>query len=166
MINSDAGEKAAMTFRCGRASGAEEGMIISRKNSIGIVVILSAVVAAATAAAQSRPAVGNLQMPPVSPQQAEQFFATRTVPPSDVPAIAPLGAPPSQPPQKLDVEPVLGHDLPADPVTPGGLPRADFATAKPGGEQQKRPDSDSIVVAPRAPDTTVIREEPPVFGKP
>ena len=141
-------------------------MIISRKHSIGIVVILSAVVAGATAAAQSQPAVGILQMPAVSPQQADEFFATRVVPPSNVPAIAPSARSDSQPLQSLDVAPVLGHQLPSDPVTASGLPRADFATAKPGAERTHNAIGGGAVVGPHSPGTAVIPEQPPTIGKP
>jgi hypothetical protein len=114
--------------------------------------------------AQSAPPVGSLQMPLVSPQQADQYFATRVVPPSDVPAAAPLAA--AQPLQQLNVDPVLGHELPSDGATAMGVPRADFAAAKPGGEQKKSALGDQITVRARAPSTAVIHEQPPVIGKP
>ena len=114
--------------------------------------------------AQGAPTVGTLQMPLVSPQQADQFFAGRAVPPSDVPATAPLAA--SQPLQSVNVDPVLGHDPPSDTVTASGLPRADFATATPGKEQKKSPLGNQVAVGARPPSTAVIRQEPPVIGKP
>ena len=149
-------------------------MIISRKHSIGLVAILSAVVAGGTAAAQTVPAPaasssvapidGQMQMPLVSPQQAEQFFATRVVPPSTLQA--PAAAPSSGPLQALNVDPILGHELPTDAVSAAGFPRADFAIAKPKEANKKSPLGDTAAISPSGPSTTVIREEPPVIGKP
>jgi hypothetical protein len=117
------------------------------------------------ASAQNVPPVGNLQMPLVPPEQADQFFATRVVPPSSVPMTAPSGAAATQPPQSVNVDPILGHDLPTDPVGPGGLPRADFAIAKPASDKTKAAASTAVVGA-HAPATTVIHQQPPTIGKP
>jgi len=135
-----------------------------RKGAALLVLFLA--VCSAPACAQNTPAVGILQMPPVTPQQAEEFFATRVVPPSNVPAIAPSARSDSQPLQSLDVAPVLGHELPSDPVTPSGLPRADFATASPGAERTHDAIGGTAVVAPHSPGTAVIPEQPPTIGKP
>ena len=116
--------------------------------------------------AQNVPAAGILQLPPVTPQQADQFFATRVVPPSNAPAIAPSASLAAQPLQSLNVAPVLGHELPTDPVTALGLPRADFATAKPGAERTPSAIGDAAVVGPRTPGTAVIPQQPPTIGKP
>jgi len=132
--------------------------------AIRFVLILSAGVAGHPAWAQTAPTVGNLKMPLVTPQQADAFFANRVVPPSDVPAQP--AATSREPLQSVNVDPVLGHELPTDPMTPAGLPRADFATAKPGGGEKKSPIGDSAVVGPQAPASAVIRQEPPVIGKP
>lgn len=116
------------------------------------------------ALAQGMPSVGNVQMPLVSPEQAAQFFATRVVPPSSVPALAPAAAS-AQPPQSVNVEPILGHDLPTT-ASEGGFPRADFAIAKPDDGKKKSPAVSAAVVASRPPSATIIQEQPPVIGKP
>lgn len=115
--------------------------------------------------AQSMPTVGNVQIPPVTPQQADQFFATRVVPPSSVPAVAPAAAS-AQPPQSVNVDPILGHDLPTDAMTEAGLPRADFAIAKSDGEKKKRSVAGAAAVSSGTPSTAVIQQPPPVIGKP
>jgi hypothetical protein len=61
---------------------------------------------------------------------------------------------------------VLGHDLPTDAVTPGGFPRADFATAKPSDGSRKDPVGAAAIIGPRGPSTSVIRETPPTVGNP
>jgi len=130
-----------------------------------LILSLAACFAGGAALAQSAPPVGWLHMPPVSPEQADQFFANRTVPPSDVPP--PAAAPPGQPPQALNVEPVLGHELPTDAMTPAGFPRADFAIAKPGGDKKQSPLSHKAIgEGDRSPGTAVIPEQPPTIGKP
>jgi hypothetical protein len=67
-----------------------------------------------------------LEMPSVTPEQADLYFATRVVPPSDAPPLSTV----MEPIQPLPVAPVVGHDLPTDATTPSGMPRADFAIAK------------------------------------
>jgi hypothetical protein len=119
--------------------------------------------AASVLSVQGAPVVGNLQMPLVSPQQAEQFFAGRAVPPSNAPAIA--GGASSPPPQPLNVDPILGHELPTDAVSAAGFPRADFAIAKPD-DGNKKSAAGGAVAGQRGPSTTAIRQEPPVIGKP
>ena len=114
------------------------------------------------ASAQSTPPVGMLQMPLVSPQQADQYLATRVVPPSDVPPITPSTT--AQPPQAVNVDPVLGHDLPTDEMTPSGMPRADFAIAKPDAEKTKRAAGSATGAGPRAGATTTIRQQVPTIG--
>jgi len=134
-------------------------------NGAVILGLLLAGSFAVPVSAQGVPPVGNLQMPLVSPEQADQFFATRVVPPSSVPTMAPSAAAATQPPQAVNVDPILGHDLPTDPVAPGGFPRADFAIAKPASEKAKAAASAAVVGA-HAPATTVIHQQPPTVGKP
>jgi hypothetical protein len=117
------------------------------------------------ALAQSVPPVGNVQMPLVSPQQADQFFATRVVPPSSVSAVVPAVSS-AQPLQSVNVDPILGHDLPTDAMSAAGLPRADFATARPDDEKKRSAVAGAAVVGGSAPSTTVIQQSPPVIGKP
>jgi hypothetical protein len=135
----------------------------SRGSAILLILSFTAGLAVA-ASAQNVPPVGILQMPPVSPEQAAQFFATRVVPPSDVPPMAPSAS--AQPLQSVNVDPMLGHDLPTDAVSPSGMPRADFAIAKPGGDKAKPATGTAAVLGARAPASTVIRQQPPTIGKP
>jgi len=118
---------------------------------------------AAPALAQNSPPVGNLRMPLVSPEQADQYFATRVVPPSDAPKTAPAAAS-TQPPQSVNVDPVLGHELPTDRVSPWGFPRADLPMAKPGGNEKRPAVSSTAVVAPPATGPAVIRQQVPTIG--
>jgi hypothetical protein len=58
-----------------------------------------------------------LEMPPVTPEEADLYMATRQVPPSDAPPLSTV----MEPIQPLPVAPVLGHDLPTDATTPSGM---------------------------------------------
>ncbi len=98
------------------------------------------------------PLSGNLEMPLVSPEQAADFLAKRVVPKSDMPELK--AAPTAAGLVKLNVAPVLGHDLPTEKMTPSGFPRADFAVADPAtGEAQRQQRHDvlgagSVIKAP------------------
>src|SRR5262245_30250959 len=134
-----------------------------RRVAVVVIFILLAGLAGGSASAQTAPVVGNLQMPLVSPQQAERFFATRAVPPSSLPAAK--ADQPAEPLQAPIVEAVLGRELPTD-AGPAGFPRADFAIAKPQDHDKKNLLGDTPTISRSAPSTTVIHEEPPVIGKP
>jgi len=136
---------------------------LRRGAALLILLTLPAGFVGPPAYAQNTPATGNLQMPAVSPQQAEQFFATRTVPPSDVPAAK--ADQPAEPLQAPIVDPVLGRELPTDAGS-AGFPRADFAIAKPQDPDKKNLLGDTPTISRSAPSTTVIHEEPPIIGKP
>jgi hypothetical protein len=136
----------------------------NRRKVAALLVPFACVVACGSASAQGMPSVGSVQIPPVSPEQAQQLFATRVVPPSSVPAVTSAAAP-AQPLQSVNVEPVLGHDLPTD-ASVGGFSRADFAIAKPDDARKKSAAVSNAVVGRSAPATTVIQEQPPVIGRP
>ena len=78
--------------------------------------------------------VGSLNLPLVSPGQAASFLAARAVPASTMPALAADRMSARQAPAVLNVQPVLGHELPTGSRTAAGLPRAGFAIAKPGSD--------------------------------
>lgn len=139
-------------------------MINRRRQIAALLVPLAWGIAGGSAWAQGMPSIGSVQIPPVTPEQAQQLFATRAVPPSSVPAAAPADAS-AQPLQSVNVEPVLGHDLPTD-ASVGGFSRADFAIAKPDDARKKSATVSNAVVGRSAPATTVIQEQPPVIGKP
>ena len=113
---------------------------------------------------QSHTTVGTLRMPLISPEQATQMLSSRVAPNSDVPEIVPVAASVT-PPQALNVDPILGHDLPTDAVSSSGFPRADFAIAKPGAGNKASALGVSVGASSR-PRTTVLPEQPPAVGKP
>lgn len=117
------------------------------------------------------PPVGNLEMPPVTPQQAEQYLNARQLPrTSAVPVGVGQSAAARRSLTKLNVEPVLGHDLPEGDTTPSGFRRADFATARPGATEAARKQRGQALGSGAAigsrPPTAVIQEQPPQVGSP
>jgi len=114
---------------------------------------------------QTGPVVsGIIRMPLVSPEQADQFFANRSVPQSAVPAQS--ASPSDGPPQRiLGVPPMLGHELPMDAQPPEGLGRADFAVRK-LRDDKDRTIADHPGTFRNSPTAVGVREEPPMLGKP
>jgi hypothetical protein len=88
------------------------------------------------------PPPAQLVMPAVPLETGARFLASRVVPPSDVPALAPVATPTAKAAvgtaasaaaaSAPSVPPVLGHPLPTDAVSPSGFRRADFAIAPKG----------------------------------
>jgi hypothetical protein len=102
-------------------------------------------------------------MPPVTPEQANGFFARRIVPESNVPA--PPRSSSSGAPEEIPViAPILGHEFSTvDP--PFGFGRADFAIPK-SKDNKDRMDTNAHAVVGKAPPGTAVREEPPQVSKP
>jgi hypothetical protein len=113
---------------------------------------------------QTPPVVsGVIRMPLISPEQADQFFASRNVPQSNV--SAPRSWPPGdQPQQILGIAPSLGHELPTE-EPPTGFSRADFALAK-SRDDKNQALIDSPITFRGAPASTGVREQPPQVVKP
>lgn len=108
--------------------------------------------------------VGALQMPLVTPDQAAAFLAARVVPPSDVPAtVTPQSA--GEAPAALDIEPVLGHELPTDATAPAGFGRADFAQSKPASDKKQEAVGGAAAVSSRSPSSVTIQQQPPLIGR-
>ncbi len=111
------------------------------------------------------PLVGTLNMPLVSPAQAERYLAERDVPSSNVASIPMESTERSsdQPPVAINIAPVLRHDLPTSATTQWGLPRAAFAIGKPGSEAEKKRNRDAAVGAgpTSGPTRSPIRDAPP-----
>jgi hypothetical protein len=67
-------------------------------------------------------------------------------------------------------QPVLGHELPTERMTPYGFKRADFATAKPGAAEDEKKRRDAVLgqgeTVNTRPPTAIIEEEPPLIGNP
>ena len=109
----------------------------------------------------SLPLIGNLHLPSVTPEEARRQMTDRVAPQASQ---APLPkASPGQP-VKLDLDVGPEHDLPTSPDTPLGFKRVDFAIAKPLARQPEDPGG-KVVVAPRAPDSHITQEEPPVIDR-
>lgn len=125
----------------------------------------------ATSKAPYTPPVGNLEMPSVTPEQAEQYLNARQMPKSDaVPPPVDRTMMSNQSLVKVNVEPVLGHDLPQGDTTRYGFKRADFATAKQGAADaadklRKQALGSGVAVGSRPP-SAVIQEQPPLIGSP
>lgn len=111
------------------------------------------------------PVIGSLEMPSVTPDQAEQYLSSRSVPATTP---IPVGdTADSAPAAKLNVEATLGHDLPQGETTEYGFKRADFATASANlADAEKKRQSQPLGAASLAerPATAILTEEPPVLG--
>jgi len=116
--------------------------------SLGLATVFCGLASAQTAPsgqglAPGGPPPAQLVMPAVPLETGSRFLANRVVPPSDVPALAPVampaaskataGAAASATAASASSGPsVLGHPLPTDAVSPSGFRRADFAIAPKG----------------------------------
>ncbi|CUX54472.1 exported hypothetical protein [Agrobacterium deltaense Zutra 3/1] len=130
---------------------------------------------ACTASAQQasipdQPLIGNLKMPSMTPEQAEEVLKSRKLPPIDPVPVAAQSRTGNQPLMKFEIKAILGHELPGGDTTPHGMKRADFAIASPDApalESKLRKDAlgPDIIMRP-LPAETAVEEKPPVIGLP
>lgn len=113
------------------------------------------------------PLVGNVELPAVTPEQAQQYLSRRKVPRTDP---VPLPERSIAAPVKIDVAAQLGHDLPEGDINSYGFKRANFAIADPDKAGKTKKLQESVTGADaavnRAPTQAIIEETLPEIGEP
>lgn len=166
-----------LIFDCIIGCGSRGGgymFVVDAERRRSLVIFIGMLLLSQAAHAQepetgTRPLSGYIQMPPVTPEEAMRYLSSRVVPRADLappPATVERGAL-----VKLNVDPVLAHDLPETKLTPSGFGRADFATANPDDMEDARKRREEAVtssgVIPNSPPAkAIIADQPPLTGAP
>jgi hypothetical protein len=133
---------------------------------IAAILLMAMPIAAAWPQDLSEPATHNLVIPPVTPDEADAYLSNRQLAPAES---IPLPEVTGEAPVKLEINPVLGHDLPEGDTTPYGFKRADFAIAGEAAQNGRKRRDEALangVITDNRPPVATIEESPPVIGGP